>query len=84
MALAFIIAFAFSVEMYWIADMMNASQLEYFNSRTWDACPSSPDLPNITWGWSTQSIISAVIATIYITIVVIYKITVKEKKMEAK
>ena len=81
LALTFIIAFAFSAELYWVADMMNASQLEYFNSRAWDACPSSPDLPNITWGWSTQSIISAVIATIYITIVVIYKIT---KKVEAE
>ena len=84
LALAFIIAFAFSVEMYWIADMMNASQLEYYNSTSWDACPSSPALPNITWGWRTQSIISAVIATIHITIVVIYKITVKEKKVEAE
>ena len=84
LALAFIIAFAFSVEMYWIADMMNASQLEYHNSMSWETCPSSPYLPNITWGWRTQSIISAVIATIHITIVVIYKITVKEKKVEAE
>ena len=81
--LTFIIAFALSAEMYWIADMMNASQLEFYNSRTWDACPSSPDLPNITWGWGIQSIISAAIATIYTTIVVICKIT-ERKKTETK
>ena len=52
-----------SIALYVAADFMAQSQMEFYYSQGWDGYPKSPDLPNVTWGWITQLLITFVLAS---------------------